>query len=179
MTKHSYALTELEGAVLSEIHHRHNHTAFKVRRAFQTSPSIEWSGSAGSVYPAIRRLIDSGLIASTPITTGRKGNALAVTPEGVRTLEHWICDPLRASSVGLDPFRLRAGLWATLDPAARSDALSHLKLAIDDDLKRLCATLDTLDPVERARSEWSIRLQKMRAEWLALQMLGPVQGIHG
>jgi DNA-binding PadR family transcriptional regulator len=169
VTNDSGALTELEGAVLSEIHHRHNHTAFKVRRAFQTSPSIEWSGSAGAVYPAIRRLIEAGLIASTPIPTGRKGNALAVTPEGVRALENWVCDPLRATSVGLDPFRLRAGLWATLDPAVRSEALGRLKMAISEDLERLTLALDTLDPVERARSEWSIRLQQMRAEWLEAQ----------
>ena len=170
MTKHSGALTELEGAVLSEIHHRHNRTAFKVRRAFQMSPSIEWSGSAGAVYPAIRRLIDGGLIASTPITTGRKGNALIVTSGGVQALERWICDPLRASSVGLDPFRLRAGLWATLDPAVRSEALEAVKQAISEDLQRLTSGLDILDPVERARSTWSIRLQKMRAEWLELQI---------
>lgn len=170
MTKHSGSLTELEGAVLSEIHHRQNHTAFKVRRAFQTSPSIEWSGSAGAVYPAIRRLIDAGLIGSTPIETGRRGNALGLTREGVRALERWICDPLRASSVGLDPFRLRAGLWATLDPAARRDALTQLKLAIDIDLERLTLVLDTLDPVERARSEWSIRLQTMRSQWLEDQI---------
>ena len=170
MTKHSGLLTELEGAVLSELHHRHNHTAFKVRRAFQTSPSIEWSGSAGAVYPAIRRLIESGLISSTPITSGRKGNALAVTADGIRVLEAWICDPLRATSVGLDPFRLRAGLWATLDPAVRAKALGQLKLAIAEDLERLTLALGTLDPVERARSDWSIRLQLMRSEWLDVQL---------
>jgi DNA-binding PadR family transcriptional regulator len=169
MTKNSGTLTELEGAVLSEIHHRGNHTAFRVRRAFQTSPSIEWSGSAGAVYPAIRRLVAGGLILSTPIPTGRRGDALALTPEGVRALERWICDPLRAASVGLDPFRLRAGLWATLAPAVRDAALDDVKRAIADDLDRLTAALDTLDPVERARSDWSIRLQRMRAEWLEAQ----------
>ena len=51
-------VTELEGAILSEIQHRGNHTAFQVRRAFQTSPSIEWSGSAGAIYPAIKHLLD-------------------------------------------------------------------------------------------------------------------------
>ena len=166
MKSETVSLTELEGAVLSEIHHRRNTTAFQVRRAFQTSPSIEWSGSAGAVYPAIRRLEAAGLILTTPITTGRKGNALALTPGGVAALETWICDPTRATSVGLDPFRLRAGLWATLPPQTRDAALAALKASVDQELKRLRAALDGLDSVERARSEWSIQLQEMRIEWL-------------
>jgi DNA-binding PadR family transcriptional regulator len=166
MTRHSSGLTELEGAVLSEIHHRLNRTAFKVRRAFQTSPSIEWSGSAGAVYPAIRRLVEAGLIESTPITTGKKGSHLSLTHDGVAALEDWICDPVRATSVGVDPFRLRAGLWATLDSARRADALLGLKQAVGEELARLTTTLDDLDPVERARSRWSIQLQTMRLQWL-------------
>ena len=172
MIKHSPNLTELEGAVLSEIHHRENRTAFKVRRAFQTSPSIEWSGSAGAVYPAIRRLVEAGLIESTPITTGKKGSYLSLTHEGVAALEGWICDPVRATSVGVDPFRLRAGLWATLDPVLRAGALLRLKLGVDEELKRLMASLEHLDPVERARSEWSIQLQMMRLSWLEDQNAG-------
>ena len=170
MTKHSSGLTELEGAVLSEIHHRLNHTAFKVRRAFQTSPSIEWSGSAGAVYPAIRRLVEAGLIESNPITTGKKGSHLSLSHDGVAALEDWICDPVRATSVGVDPFRLRAGLWSTLAPARRADALLALRRAVDEELARLKVTLDDLDPVERARSQWSIELQAMRLRWLEEQI---------
>ena len=169
MTNQPPVLTELEGATLSEIHHRANRTTFQVRRAFQTSPSIEWSGSAGAVYPAIRRLVEAGLVVSLPITTGRKGSALSLSLEGVRALEAWICDPVRATSVGLDPFRLRAGLWATLEPDRRTAALATLKASVDEELERLRAALDGLDPVERARSEWSIRLQALRSQWLDSQ----------
>jgi len=164
--QHSSGFTELEGAVLSEIHHRLNHTAFKVRRAFQTSPSIEWSGSAGAVYPAIRRLVEIGFIESSPITTGKKGSHLSLTGQGLAALEDWICDPARATSVGVDPFRLRAGLWSTLDPARRTDALLELKQTVGEEMARLKAGLDDLDPVERARSQWSIELQAMRLCWL-------------
>lgn len=165
----SSSLTELEGAVLSEIHHRGHDTAFQVRRAFQTSPSVEWSGSAGAVYPAIRRLADAALIETTPITTGRKGTRLSLSPQGIAALEAWICDPVRATSVGVDPFRLRAGLWITLDPTVRAEALRRLQHAVDEELERLIASLDALDDVERARTEWSIDLQKMRSRWLMQQ----------
>ncbi|QYC08948.1 PadR family transcriptional regulator [Brevundimonas nasdae] len=166
MTNPPSGVTELEGAVLSEIHHRHNRTAFKVRRAFQTSPSIEWSGSAGSVYPAIKRLTQAGLIVSTPITTGHKGSHLTLSPEGVAALEAWICDPVRATSVGVDPFRLRASLWATLTPEARADALRRLKQTVGAELQRLNEAIDDMDPIEQGRSQWSIQLQTMRLRWL-------------
>ena len=165
----SSSLTELEGAVLSEIHHRGHNTAFQVRRAFQTSPSIEWSGSAGAVYPAIRRLADGALIETTPILTGRKGTRLSLSPQGIAALEAWICDPVRATNVGVDPFRLRAGLWATLDPTVRDEALRRLQQAVDEELDRLIASLTDLDEVERARTEWSIDLQKMRRRGLMQQ----------
>ena len=59
-------LTELEGAVLTEIALRGDDTAYKVRRAFQRSLSVQWRGSAGAVSPAIRRLVRSGLVTSCP-----------------------------------------------------------------------------------------------------------------
>lgn len=167
MTKRTGLLTELEGAVLSEIHHRGQQTAFQVRRAFQTSASIEWSGSAGAVYPAIRRLTEAGLLEATAITTGRKGSRLLLTAAGLTAMETWIADATRATSVGLDPFRLRAGIWDTLAPAARDEALARLKLSVAKDLARLHEQLPTLDPVEGARVEWAILLQEMRLAWLA------------
>lgn len=170
MTKVSSGLTELEGAVLSEIHHRAHDTAFQVRRAFQTSPSIEWSGSAGAVYPAIRRLTDAGLINPTPITTGRRGVRLSLSLAGVASLESWICDPVRAASVGVDPFRLRAGLWQSLDLPVRDKALRRVLRAVDEELERLLASVDALDPVERTRTEWSIDLQRLRSRWLKDQI---------
>jgi len=37
-------LTELEGAILAEIHNGGHETAFQVRRAFANSLSLEWKG---------------------------------------------------------------------------------------------------------------------------------------
>ena len=169
MTNQTGSLTELEGAVLSEIHHRGHRTAFQVRRAFQVSPSVEWSGSAGAVYPAIRRLIDAGLLRATAITTGRRGEALDLTEPGSAALDSWIADPVRAIGVGMDPFRLRAGLWKTLGPERRRSALIEIRSGIERDLERLRDQFATQDNVERVRTEWSILLQEMRLKWLAGQ----------
>jgi DNA-binding PadR family transcriptional regulator len=162
------ALTELEGAVLSEIHHRANRTAFQVQRAFRSSPSTEWSGSAGAVYPAIRRLIEGGLIAATPMAGGRKAQALEVTCAGISALTAWACDPGRAAGVGLDPFRLRSGIWRTLSDAERRSALEAVAAEIRRDLARQGA--DDADTVERTRDELAVRLQRGRLEWIAEEL---------
>lgn len=168
MTGSIAGLTELEGAVLSEIHHRVNRTAFQVQRAFQRSPSVEWSGSAGAVYPAIRRLIGAGLIAATPMAGGRKAQALEVTSAGIAALTAWACDPMRAAGVGLDPFRLRSGIWRTMPVAARRMALEAVAAEIRRDLAREGA-VDT-DPVERTRDELAMRLQRTRLDWIAEEL---------
>ena len=163
-----YGLTELEGAVLSEIHHRGALTAFKVRKAFQDSPSIEWSGSSGAVYPAIRRMTESGLIQEKLMAQARKVNHLSLTQAGIDSLNQWIVAPRRATSVGLDPFRLRAGLWPYLSPEVRKEGLQRVKGEIEVEIAHLRAYLETLDLVERRRVELSIILQETRLQWLAL-----------
>ena len=172
MTSSTATLTELEGAVLSEIYHRGNRTAFQVQRAFQRSPSTEWSGSAGAVYPAIRRLIEGGLIVATPMAGGRKAQALEVTSAGLSALTSWACDARRAAGVGLDPFRLRSGIWRTLPNAERRVALDAVAAEIRQDLARQGA--DEADTVERTRDELAVRLQRTRLDWIAdeLRALG-------
>ncbi len=160
------SLTELEGAILSEIHHRAARTAFKVRMAFQDSRSLEWRGSAGAVYPAIRRLTERGLIMSEATGSGRRTSLLSLTALGITTLENWICDLSRASSVGLDPFRLRAGMWSQLTRARREEAVPRLRQTIEDEIKSMETYMQTLDPVERPRIELAIELNLTRLRWL-------------
>jgi DNA-binding PadR family transcriptional regulator len=164
------SLTELEGAVLSEIHHRGNFTAFKVRRAFQQSPSTEWSGSAGAVYPAIRRLAKRGLLRLERLETARRSNRLSLTPEGVIALEGWATDIGRAIGVGLDPFRLRSGIWAHLAPARQREHLGNLLRALDEEIAATEAGLALLDFTERPRARLATLLQRGRREWVRTQL---------
>lgn len=164
------SLTELEGAILSEVHHRGRSTAFQVRKAFQVSPSLEWSGSAGAIYPAIAKLTASGLIHSEKTETGRKTSLLSLTAEGEGRLNDWICDPSRAASVGLDPFRLRAGMWGALPAPMRRAALEALHGRIREEIEGLKARLTDLDAVERERIELAILLQQARLGWLDLRL---------
>lgn len=166
-------LSELEGAVLSELHHRGAQTAFKVRRSFATSPSLEWRGSAGSVYAAIRRLETAGLIAAENLADARGSRLLSITGQGVEALRAWAWDLARAVSVGVDPFRLRSGIWASA-PADDRDALSaELEAALVSDIEALKAFRRHEDALETTSVDLAVRLQQARLEWLRATRLKP------
>ena len=158
-------LTELEGAVLTEIGHRGNDTSFKVRRAFKMSPSSSWSGSAGAVYPAIARLVRDGFVIATA-GEGRRGTRLLeLTQAGQSALEVWFCDPLIACSIGTDPFRLRAGLWSTLSIDRRKQVYAEMVATVTREMAKL-DDRDDLDPVERTGNDLARLQQELRLTWL-------------
>lgn len=167
--KQDQQLTEIEGAILSEVEHRGNATAFKVRRAFQMSPSIEWSGSAGSVYPAVKRLTERGLLVAKATGDARSTKSLAVSAVGKQALHAWAVAIDRSTSVGIDPFRLRAGIWLTFDDPERAETFNRMSAALRENIEQLEQELDAVDPVEAARLRLNIRLHKDRLAWLEEQ----------
>jgi DNA-binding PadR family transcriptional regulator len=126
-------LTELEGAILTEIALRGNDTAYKVRRAFENSPSVQWQGSAGAVSPAIHRLVNRGLLIAAPHPT-RRGRTLTLSAAGEEALDSWAADVEAACGVGLDPFRLRAGVWERLSPRRRNALFARLLAQLEREL---------------------------------------------
>jgi DNA-binding PadR family transcriptional regulator len=162
----SQQLTELEGAVLTEIEHRGNSTAFRVRRAFELSGSANWRGSAGAVYAAVRRLRDRRLIEAQAIGGKRGGDRLTLTNIGRKALAAWTLDFVRASDSGFDPFRLRAGLWLRLSPAAMDKQMSALRAAIEKEIVILRNYAAEQDEIEKIEVDLAIRLQEMRLAWI-------------
>jgi DNA-binding PadR family transcriptional regulator len=155
-------LSELEGAILSEIEHRGQKTAFQVRKAFAESFSLEWKGSAGAIYPAVRRLEHDGLLQASAAQGGRATRRLSLTEPGRQALKMWSCDPILATSIGVDPFRLRAGIWATLSKQDKKTLSPRLEQAIQSNIMSLQAYLNQADPVERIRIEMALAVQKDR-----------------
>lgn len=159
-------LSELEGAILSELQHRGRQTAFKVRRSFATSPSLEWRGSAGAVYAAIRRLEAQGLIEGEGQSDRRGTRLLSITPAGRQAMTAWACDIARAISVGVDPFRLRSGIWDAIDPSRKAGLLAGLEAALLEDIDKLKGHHRHGDVIETASVDLAIRLQQSRLDWL-------------
>ena len=157
-------LTELEGAVLTEIAHRGADTAYKVRRAFQLSLNVHWRGSAGAVSPAIRRMKAAGLIAAAPHPS-RAGQVLSLTVAGKTALERWATSIEAATSLGLDPFRLRTVAWDFLSPAKRRTLFAKLREACLAEMAALRVRADE-DPVGRRQTELAIAIAEARLAWL-------------
>lgn len=101
-------LTDLEGAALAEIGRRGSATSYVIAQTFAASPSEYWSGSAGSFYPAIKRLADRGYLTASEASTGRRPRLdYTLTDLGRAAMEDWLLDPVRASGMGFDPLRTR------------------------------------------------------------------------
>ena len=162
----SRALTELEGAALTVIHRLKSCTPYRVRLDFQQSRSHEWSGSAGAVYPALRRLQARGFLKAQQTGEARRSVNYALTKAGSDALAGWLSDVERAAGSGLDPFRCRADFWRDL-PKAERDALRH---KLTGELEKKCADITRLlkagDVPEPKALELELALHKMRLNWL-------------
>lgn len=162
-------LTELEGAILSEIHHCGSDTAFAVSRAFRKSPSLEWRGSAGAVYPAIKRLIAGGRLMAVPRNDGRKSSVLKLTSDGLAALHTWVQDADRATSPGIDPFRLRSGIWSMMPPQQRNETLNAIAAKLIEHIAVDSVAEPFANPVEEERRQVALGQQRARLEWVQAQ----------
>src|SRR5262249_34066386 len=103
--------TELEACVLGLVWVHGPCTAYVVRRVFQRSPSPHWSGSAGAIYPLVKRLERQGLLRSESHALGkRRSKQLVLTPPGQRILLPWLRPPSPDWVVGVPPDPLRTRL---------------------------------------------------------------------
>ena len=122
------ALTELEGAVLGTIRLKGPCTPYAVRREFRSSLTPYWSGSAGAIYPLIRRLEGQGLIRSADGTTGRRrSKRYSLTPGGREALRRWLGPPLADRTLGVppDPLRTRMRFLGALPPKRKMSFLTQ------------------------------------------------------
>jgi DNA-binding PadR family transcriptional regulator len=159
-------LTELEGAILGAIRQLGAATGYRLRRAFLDSPSLEWSGSAGSIYPAIRRLAEANYVCAGAAMDGRGGLRYALTAKGERAIVTWLGDVDRAISPGLDPFRTRAGLWSTLPQPQRGKLMKSLVEAAGARCLELKLQIPQMEVINRRQAELELELHRMRLRWL-------------
>jgi DNA-binding PadR family transcriptional regulator len=101
-------LSEIEGCVLGLLSVEGPATPYAIRKVFLQSPSPQWSGSAGTIYPLIERFLQRKLIRSKPCLTGkRRGQRISVTASGSRVLKQWLSVPIPEWVAGVPPDPLR------------------------------------------------------------------------
>lgn len=101
-------LTEMEGMVLAQIAREGALTAYEVKEAFRLSPSQFWSGSAGAVYPLMKRMQDRGYVKSKDVSQNKRPRReFSLTAAGKKAMQGWLSDSKRAIDPGYDPLRSR------------------------------------------------------------------------
>ena len=159
-------LSELEGAIMLEVHMRGRKTAFQVRSAFLKSVTSDWSGSAGSVYPAIKRLEESGYIQRTAETDGRGTQMLSATSEGISALHQWAVDPDLSAVITSDPFRTRSDYLSALPAKERKEALNAIRASLADALIKIDTLLNEDHVLKHSANELAGELLRLRIAWL-------------
>ncbi|WP_288015612.1 PadR family transcriptional regulator [Blastomonas sp.] len=121
-------LTNLEGAALAEIASRGSATSYAIAQVFARSPSEYWSGSAGAVYPLIKRLAARGLLEPSAAAAGKRQRLdYQITPAGRVALEEWLLDAQSAAGMGFDPLRTRLGHLHLVSPEQRREFLDQVR----------------------------------------------------
>ncbi len=114
------AATDLEAVVLGVVWRDGPCTPYAIRQHFRESPAPRWSGSAGAIYPLLKRLEDRGWVKSTANATGRRRQLdYSIAPPGKTILSHWLATPNVESDTALlyDPLRARLFFLDLLPPA--------------------------------------------------------------
>lgn len=127
--------TELEQVTLGVVWRDGPCTPYHVRKQFLASPTDEWSGSAGTIYPLMRRLEEQGHLTSDVSDRDRRGTRLyRVTPAGRRALKRWLRPPLSPSAIGpgSDLIRTRLLFFEALSAAERREFLEVVTRQLEE-----------------------------------------------
>ena len=133
-------LSELELVVLGVLSTRQPCTAYAVRKLFLDSPSSHWSGSAGAIYPLVRRLEHKRLIRSVARRGDRRSARLyRLTERGTSQLKKWLLPPLPPASelMNIDPLRVRVSFLGALSPAQRRKVIDEVSVKLERFLREI------------------------------------------
>lgn len=165
--------SELEGAVLGIVAREGPCTAYAVRKRFQASPSPQWSGSAGAIYPLVERLVERGWLRSRAQNSDRrKGRLYSLTPSGRARLTAWLAPPLGPEVTGVppDPLRTRLSFLGSLPAAARrafvEEALAGNEAALKATRIDLREARKEADPWRRLVARGALAALRARKAWL-------------
>lgn len=171
--KDKTATTELEAAVLGVVGRDGPCTPYTIRQHFLESPSPRWSGSAGAIYPLVRRLETRKLVRSTAGARGRRSQRnYRITRRGRTALNRWLLSSIAQSNATLidDPLRTRMLFLGAL-PRGQvltfvSDALGVMRRALHQAQQDLKESPAPKDPFAHFAARNALLLTRARLKWL-------------
>ena len=162
-------LSEIEGCVLGLLSVEGPATPYAIRKVFLQSPNPQWSGSAGTIYPLIQRLLRRKLIRSRLCLTGkRRGQRISVTASGSRALKQWLSVPIPEWVAGVppDPLRTRVRFLGAISNTQQQAFLQNAQ-------RRTQAHLHIVEAdCERKRANGGLQYLMARGALLSMQSRG-------
>lgn len=162
------APSELEGCVLGHLWKHGPCTAYSVRSAMLESPSSQWSGSAGAIYPLLQRFEERGLVRSRKAMRGERESWLyTLTAGGRGRFREWLGPPLTPDVVSItaDPLRTRMYFLGALSTRERSAFIASARATLRRHLEEL-ETSSAREVFDRLALRGAIRMTHARLAWL-------------
>jgi DNA-binding PadR family transcriptional regulator len=164
-------LTELEGAALGLLWLRGSATAYELRKMVAESPTPQWSASAGTVYPLVRKLCRARLIAFATTGDKRGTRQLRITLLGRRAFKNWMVD-CSPTVIGLppDPVRTRLRFLELVSSSEASGLFERFEKHMRSQLTRMRTVrrgARTEESLSESLTSLGARLsQESRIEWI-------------
>ncbi len=167
-------MTELEHCVLGVVWQQGPLTAYEIAKPFAESPSSYWSGSAGAIYPLVRRLEQKGLLQGENAQwNSRSKRTFTVTPQGLAALREWLAPPFpeAAGAASFDPVRTRVGFIQALPSRGHRKFVDDAERVVREQLARLesihAAEKADARPLDALVTSGAIHELRARLTWLA------------
>jgi DNA-binding PadR family transcriptional regulator len=166
-------LTDLEHAVLGVVWRDGPCTPYAIRRHFLASPSPSWSGSAGAIYPAVRRLEQQNFLSSSRTKGDRRGaRCYTLTAAGRAALRAWLIPPLPPAAMAAqpDPIRTRLFFLNVLASTERRRFFSEVERGLVERLALERASWEAArredDAIETLAARGALLQTRARLAWL-------------
>jgi len=166
-------VTELEFCVLGIVWQAGPATAYEIAKPFVESPSSYWSGSAGSIYPLVRRLEEKGLITGKTVEwNSREKRVFTLTKAGEAELRGWLSPPFpsTAGAPSYDPIRTRLTFVEALPRNARARFIEDAERVVREQLVSLQELYDRRtgegNKVEALETRGAVHELRARLRWL-------------
>jgi DNA-binding PadR family transcriptional regulator len=148
-------------------------TAYAIMQEFATSSSSYFRGSAGAIYPLVKRLEDRGLLRGADGARGRRARrAYSLSREGRTALRRWLAPPLPESDAAfaVDPVRTRTYFLAALTKKQRLEFARDAEHRLRAQLATVSAECERYrrrgDPFSSLAVRGALHVMRARLRWI-------------
>lgn len=109
-------------------------SGYDMKKTIDSSVGLFYRASFGSLYPALKRLADKGLLSVSEAEGGRNKKEYTLLPAGKEQFVSWLADPLPVSR---NELLLRIFFYDYLDDGTRQARLAEYENKLESEMRRL------------------------------------------